>query len=169
MAKKSSTNRQRSASHAKGSATSKTQPATRQASAATLVRASKPDSAEQDSTTPTSGAETPSKPSAASIVRDTPAAVPVKSTAKPATPAKATPTPTAKTTTPVAPALKPAPAASKRQGAQVARARATQRARQAGMISAENYSYVLGDLKLVLGLAIGAFAILIALTFILPR
>jgi hypothetical protein len=51
----------------------------------------------------------------------------------------------------------------------VARARATQRARQAGLISAENYSYVVEDLKLVAWLAGGAFAILIALTFFLPR
>ncbi len=64
---------------------------------------------------------------------------------------------------------KPAPAASKRQDTRVARARATQRARQAGLISAENYGYVLGDLKLVAWLAGGALAILIALTFFLPR
>ncbi len=82
-------------------------------------------------------------------------------------------TPTAKAVAPSAkaaePAAKPVPATGKRQDTRIARARATQRARQAGLISAENYSYVLGDLKLVAVLAVGAFAILIALTFILPR
>jgi len=51
----------------------------------------------------------------------------------------------------------------------LARARATARARQANLISAENYAYVLGDLKLVVGLAVSAFIILIALTFVLPH
>jgi len=165
MAKKSSPNRQRQASQARSGAPSKTQATSaRQMSSATLVRTTK-----QDAVTPASDAETPSSPSAASIVRDTPA-TPRKSGANATTPAKA-----ATATTPAAkapaPAAKPAPAptAVKRQDTRVARARATQRARQAGLISAENYSYVLGDLKLVAALAIGAFAILIALTFILPR
>ncbi len=163
MAKKSSFNRQRPASHAKGGAASKTRTAARQASAATLVRAPRPDSAEPDSATPTSSVETPLKPSASSIVRDVPAAS-TKPAAKATTPAKVASAPA-----PAAPATKPAPAASKRQDTRVARARATQRARQAGLISAENYAYVIGDLKLVLGLAIGAFAILIVLTFVLPQ
>ncbi len=169
MAKKSSSNRQRPASHAKGGATNKTQTST-----ATLVHATKPNSAGLDSTKRASEVETQSKPAAASIVRDTPAA-PAKPAAKPPTPPKAAaplpaPTKTAALATKTeAPTAKPAPAASKRQDTRVARARATQRARQAGYISAENFSYVLGDLKLVAWLAGGAFAILIALTFFLPR
>ncbi len=166
MAKKSSSNRQRPASHAKGGATNKTQTST-----ATLVHATKPNSAGLDSTKRASEVETQSKPAAASIVRDTPAA-PAKPAAKPATPPKAAAAPTktaALATKTEAPTAKPAPAASKRQDTRVARARATQRARQAGYISAENFSYVLGDLKLVAWLAGGAFAILIALTFFLPR
>ncbi|HEX9037087.1 MAG TPA: hypothetical protein VF808_08885 [Ktedonobacterales bacterium] len=51
----------------------------------------------------------------------------------------------------------------------VTRARATQRARQAGLISAENYSYVLQDLKLVGVLAAAAVVILVALAFTLPH
>lgn len=171
MAKKSSSNRQRSASHAKVGATSKTQ-----MSSATLVRESKSGGAGQNATSPAKGVGAQSTPAAASIVRDTPA-TPVKPAAKP------TPKPAAKPSTPVktpaslttpakASALATkaeAPAAAKRQDTRVARARATQRARQVGHISAENYSYVLGDLKLVAWLAGGAFAILIALTFFMPR
>lgn len=174
MAKKSSTNKQRQASQAGNSATSKTQAAARQSSTATLVRAPKPGATELDTTKSTSGAAPQPSPAAASIVRDTPAA-PAKSVVKTTAPVKTT-TPSAPTAKAVAPspktpepAAKPAPATGKRQDTRIARARATQRARQAGLISAENYSYVLGDLKLVAWLAGGAFVILIALTFILPR
>jgi hypothetical protein len=165
MAKKSSSNRQRPASQAKSGATSKTQ-ATRPANSATLVHATKPGVTETDATRPTSGAEAQQPtPSAASIVRDTPA-TPAKNVApKASAPAKSAP---AKAPAPTA-AAKPAPAAGKRQDTRVARARATQRARQAGLITPEHYSYVIGDLKLVAWLAGGAFAILIALTFFLPR
>lgn len=176
MAKKSSSNRQRQASHAKGGA-NKAQ-TVRQSSTATLVRAANLDAAGQSSTEPTSSAETQPKPSAASIVRDTPAAT-TKPVAQPTTRAKATAapaakSPTAKSPAPAAkapaPATKPAPATTgKRQDTRMARAKATQRARQAGRISAENYAYVVGDLKLVAWLAGGAFAILIALAFVLPR
>lgn len=172
MAKKSSTNKQRQASQAGSGTTSKTQATARQASTATLVRAPKPDATELDANKSTSDAATKPSPAAASIVRDTPATpekTAAKTTAKTAAPAK----PTAKAIAPSPktpePAAKPAPATGKRQDTRIARARATQRARQAGLISAENYSYVLGDLKLVAWLAGGAFVILIALTFILPR
>lgn len=174
MSKKSSTNKQRQASQAGSGATSKTQAAARQSSTATLVRAPRPGATELDATKPTSGVATTPSPSTASIVRDTPAA-PVKTAAKTTAPVKtaASSAPTAKAVAPSpkapAPAAKPVPATGKRQDMRIARARATQRARQAGLISAENYSYVLGDLKLVAWLAGGAFAILIALTFILPR
>ena len=61
------------------------------------------------------------------------------------------------------------PTPTHEQNQRLARARATQRARQANLISAEHYSYVLGDLKLVLALALSALVVLIALTFVLPH
>lgn len=78
--------------------------------------------------------------------------------AKSAAPAAATPAP-----------ARPAPSSSREQAVRLARARATQQARVATHVAPENYAYVLGDLKLVLGLAITAFVILIALTFVLPH
>lgn len=66
-------------------------------------------------------------------------------------------------------AARQAAVSTREQNIRMARARATQRARQANVISAENYSYVLSDLKLVVGLAVSAFIVLIALTFILPH
>jgi hypothetical protein len=56
----------------------------------------------------------------------------------------------------------------KAQAARVARARATQRARTANLISPTNYSYVLNDLKLIAGLAVAMFAVIIILHFALP-
>jgi hypothetical protein len=58
---------------------------------------------------------------------------------------------------------------TREQNQRLARARATERARQANLISADHYSYVLGDLKLVVALAVSAFVVLIALTFVLPH
>jgi hypothetical protein len=87
-------------------------------------------------------------------------------------PATAAPKPAAKPTAakPAAPTARPqANASTREQNQRLARARATQRARQANLISASNYSYVLGDLKLVVALAVSAFVILIALTFVLPH
>jgi hypothetical protein len=56
----------------------------------------------------------------------------------------------------------------KAQAARVARARATQRARAANLISPTNYSYVPNDLKLIAGLAVAMFAVIIILHFALP-
>lgn len=184
MSKKSSTNRQRSASHARTGASTKAQ-AARQASTATLVRAGGQDAAEQDTPRAANPPADNPTPSPASIVRDTPAA-PARTVAptRPATPAKpAALKATAPITPParaMAPAARPAPAATtqtnpapaapaRRQDTRLARARATQRARQAGLISSDNYAYVIGDLKLIAGLAVGALAILIVLTYVLPR
>src|SRR6185437_5812738 len=97
-------------------------------------------------------------------------APPRPATPQPATPQPAAPQPAASAATSAAPAArKPAPTPTREQNQRLARARATQRARQANLISAEHYSYVLGDLKLVLALAISALVVLIALTFVLPH
>ncbi len=177
MAKKSQPSRSRPVpSQAKGQ-TRKPQ-APERAGTATLVR-------------PTSSA-TPETPSAANIVAEPQTATPK---AQPQRPAAAKPVSAEKPAAPKAVAPKPAaakpaaakPAAAKpatsaaaaaarpnaggarEQNQRVARARAVQCARQANLISAENYSYVLGDLKLVAALAVSAFAVLIALTFVLPH
>lgn len=94
-------------------------------------------------------------PVAAKSATSTPAAAQPDAAAKPA-PSKPT-------------APRPAASSTRDQNAQLARVRATQRARTARTISAENYAYVLGDLKLVVGLAVTAFVALIALTFVLPH
>lgn len=71
------------------------------------------------------------------------------------------------------PAPKPEPAPQSKapqnhaQAARVARARATQRARIANMITPEHYSYVLNDLKLIAALAVSMFAVIIVLHFVL--
>jgi hypothetical protein len=168
MAKKS-TNRQRQAGAVRSGATSKTPSST-----ATLVRVAKPEAEIEAANTATSAAKP--TPAASSIVRDIPAKPAAKSVAKPApkptTPVKAaTPAPLPAKPSPASRPAAPAatPPASKRQDSRVARARATQRARQAGLISPENYSYVLQDLKMVATLAASAFAVLIALTFVLER
>lgn len=72
---------------------------------------------------------------------------------------------------PAAPATRPGAAAvsTREQNLRMARARATQAAREKRLITAESYAYVLGDLKLVAGLAVTAFIVLIALTFVLPH
>lgn len=90
----------------------------------------------------------------------------VKAPAPKATPAKAAP---AQAPAASATASRASTVSSREQNVRLARARATARARQANLISAESYSYVLGDLKLVVGLAISAFVVLIALTFVLPH
>lgn len=55
------------------------------------------------------------------------------------------------------------------QAARVARARATQRARTANLITPEHYGYVINDLKLIAALAVTMFAIIIVLHFVLPQ
>lgn len=70
------------------------------------------------------------------------------------------------------PAPKPESAQSKPQpnrvqAARVARARATQRARIANMITPEHYSYVLNDLRLIASLAAAMFVVIIVLHFVL--
>ena len=77
-----------------------------------------------------------------------------------------------KVAAPKAAAPKPEPAPSKpragnAQAARLARARATQRARAANMITPEHYSYVLTDLKLIASLAVAMFVIIIVLHFVL--
>lgn len=57
--------------------------------------------------------------------------------------------------------------ANRMQASRVARARATQRARAANVITPEHYAYVLKDLRLIAGLAITMFAIIIILHFVL--
>ena len=178
MAKKSQPSRSRPVpSQAKGQ-TRKPQ-APERAGTATLVR-------------PPSSA-TPETPSAANIVAEpqtaTPKAQPQRlaaakpvSAEKPAAPKAVAPKPAAAkpaaakpaaakpaTSTATAAAARPSAGGAREQNQRVARARAVQRARQANLISAENYSYVLGDLKLVVALALSAFAVLIALTFVLPH
>lgn len=70
---------------------------------------------------------------------------------------------------PAAPKSEPAAASMTReQATRIARARATQRARSANAISPEHYAYVLGDLKLIAGIAVAMFAIIIILHFVLP-
>ncbi len=143
MAKKSSSARQRPNPAQGKSAQQKPQ------GAATLVR---------------TGAE--STPSAANVVEEN-ATVSATPAAKPAAPAAKSATPAAKSATPAA---RPGTAVSTReQNLRLARARATQAARTKNLITPEHYAYVLGDLKLVVGLAVTAFAVLIALTFVLPH
>lgn len=176
MAKKSHTGHRPMPQQAKGAAR-KPQTPGGAASSATLVRApgAQP-------------ANTPETPSASNVVADTPAATPAPrpatapaaaALAKPSAaavaskPATAAPKPAAAKPAapkPAAPTARPqANASTREQNQRLARARATQRARQANLISASNYSYVLGDLKLVVALAVSAFVILIALTFVLPH
>jgi hypothetical protein len=139
MAKKSSAGRSRP-THTQGQGIARKPNTPERGNAATLVR---------PSNAPT--------PSASNVVAEpTPAAAP-------ATPAAA---PAAK---PAAAAQRPASVSTREQNVRMARARATQRARSQNLIAAENYAYVLGDLKLVLALAIAALIVLIALTFVLPH
>ena len=58
---------------------------------------------------------------------------------------------------------------AREQATRLARARATQRARVANMISPEHYSYVLTDLRLILSVAAAFAIILIVLHFVLPQ
>lgn len=68
---------------------------------------------------------------------------------------------------PTAPRKEPAaPAAPKAQASRVARARVTQRARTANLITPEHYSYVINDLKLIAGLVISMFLVIIVLAII---
>ncbi|MDE3228333.1 MAG: hypothetical protein KGO05_00510 [Chloroflexota bacterium] len=194
MAKKSSSGHHKpTTAHGKGPARKQQTP--ERASTATLVRAdgaSGPSAANvvADSA-PATKAQPAPKPQPA---RPAPAARPaVKApVGKPAMTAATTPAapaaPSAKVATTAATATASAPAASsaatatqtkpsaprpatsaREQSARMARVRATQRARTEHLISAENYSYVVGDLKLVIGLASAAFIVLIALTFVLPH
>ncbi len=88
---------------------------------------------------------------------------------KPAAPKAAAPKPAAAAPKPAAPRPQATAISTREQNQRLARARATQRARQANLISAESYSYVLGDLKLIVGLAVSALIVLVALTFVLPH
>ena len=69
---------------------------------------------------------------------------------------------------PTAPRQEPAArAATKAQASRVARARVTQRARTANLITPEHYSYVINDLKLIAALVISMFAVIIVLAIIM--
>ncbi len=95
------------------------------------------------------------KPLATSAPRAT--AAPARATAKPtATPSAAKPA-----------ARGPATGAGRTQANRVARAQATQRARAANLIRAENYAYVLNDLRLTGILAATMFLVIIILHFVL--
>ena len=51
----------------------------------------------------------------------------------------------------------------------MARARATQRSRTANLINPEHFNYVLGDLRLILAVAVLFAIVLIVLRFALPQ
>lgn len=187
MAKKSHTGHRPMPQQAKGAAR-KPQTPGGAASSATLVRApgAQPASAPEtpsasnvvaDTAAPTAtatssshaaAAATASRPAATTsgerkaAVVERPAA-PKPTPAKPAAPKPAAARPAASTARPQA------NTSTREQNQRLARARATQRARQANLISAEHYSYVLGDLKLIVALAVGALVVLVALTFVLPH
>lgn len=114
---------------------------------------------------------TPERGNAATLVRPANAPTPSASNIVPeptraAAPASPAASPAAK---PNAAAQRPVSVATREQNVRLARARATQRARSHNLIAAESYAYVLGDLKLVLGLAVAALIVLIALTYVLPH
>ncbi len=113
-------------------------------------------------------AATKPAPATRPAVKPTAAPRPAPANLPAATPRNAQP---AKAVAPAASSAAPRASAvlTREQTTRIARARATQRARQANLIAAENYTYVLGDLKLVIGLAVTAFAVLIALAFVLPH
>jgi hypothetical protein len=92
----------------------------------------------------------PARPAGASQ-QERPRALEVPRAVRPTTPRKE---PTAPTTT-------------KAQASRVARARVTQRARTANLITPEHYSYVIGDLKLIASLVISMFLVIIVLAIIL--
>lgn len=130
------------------------------ASGATLVSGAHVSTAPEAETSPAGSAQTAAKtaapvrvPSAASASRAHALALKDSKTARPAAP-------------------KPAPATPREQtdrayATRVARARAAQRTRSANLINPENYGYVLSDLKLILGLAVAMFIVIIALHFVL--
>jgi hypothetical protein len=100
----------------------------------------------------TTGARIAAKPATGSAAR-------VATPTKAATPA---PKPAAR---PSAPATSPAPRGA--QASRAARAQAVQRARTVHLISAENYSYVINDLKLTGILAAAMFFVILVLHFII--
>lgn len=167
MAKKSQTGRSRPVpTQAKGLARKPQAP--ERAGTATLVRA--PGSAASETPSTANVVAEPER-----IAEPQPQREQAPTTAAPKAPAIEKPAP-AKAVAPKPAAPKAVPAAAKplstptrEQNQRIARARAVQRARQANLISAESYTYVLGDLKLVVGLAVSAFIVLIALTFVLPH
>ncbi len=180
MAKKSQSGRGKPMpQQAKGAAHKPQAP--ERASTATLVRAPGSAAPSESPSAANIVAETrPGAPARQPAARPAPSARPTERKAavaeRPAPPKPAAPQPTAPqaaTPQPAASATpaarKPAPTPTREQNQRLARARATQRARQANLISAEHYSYVLGDLKLVLALALSALVVLIALTFVLPH
>lgn len=173
MAKKSQSGRSRPMpQQAKGAAHKPQAP--ERASTATLVRAPGSVPAETPSSANIVAEAAPVAPAPQPVAKPAPVARPIERKAavaeKPAPQKPAAPQPTASAASAASAARRPAPPTGTReQNQRLARARATQRARQANLISAEHYSYVLGDLKLVVALALSAFIVLIALTFVLPH
>ena len=170
MAKKSSSSRHKPTT-AQRKAPAQKQQAPERNSTATLVRpggATGPSAANVVVEAPVEASEPQPKPQPKPAPRKTAVATKTTTAEKPAVAEKTVaPTPAA---APKPAAARPSAATSAReQNAQIARVRATQRARTARAISAENYAYVLSDLKLVVGLAVSAFVVLIALTFVLPH
>lgn len=105
--------------------------------------------------------------SKAEVTKTKPASAPVKTAARPASPAAKQPATAAKSGAQSARALPASKRAGRRPGARPG-PRITV-GRQANLVTAEHYRYVLKDLRLIGVLAACAFSILIALTFILPH
>lgn len=167
MAKKSTSGHHRPMpAHGKGAARKPQVP--ERSNTATLVRSQEmsPSASNVVAETPKAAPATPAapKPQAAPAARQPerrPAAVERAAAPKPTT--------SAPSSAAAAAASRQSAVSGREQQVRLARARATQQARRANLIAAENYAYVLGDLKLVAGLAITAFVVLIALTFVLPH
>ncbi len=157
MAKKSTAARQAQAAR-------RPQTTAKQA-AVTLVRTPRPD-AGAPAADAKSTAATPAAPTRAVVPAQRQRPV---EASKPANAPAAKPAAKAVAASVPAQAQTPAkPQGPKAQAARVARARAAQRARAANLINPMNYSYVLNDLKLIAGLAVTMFAVIIILHFVLP-
>lgn len=143
-------------------------PATAKQASVALVRAPRPEQgalAEAQPEMRTAKTAEQDRPTHAAKAAGSPKPAVVAPAAKPRAPQIAT--------KPAAPksehaATKSAAPMTREQATRIARARATQRARAANAISPEHYSYVLGDLKLIAGVAVAMFATIIILHFVLP-
>lgn len=104
--------------------------------------------------------KTPSATAAATATKSATSSAPARS-ATPATTKPAAPKASV-------PSARPA-AAAKTQARGIARAQTVQRNRVAGLISAENYTYVRHDLLLTIGVASAMVVLMVILTFVLPH